>query len=235
MENTFTKISRPNITQEQIMETLSTCYKKATNGIPSSKSCNELAEEYLNKYKDPDLAAKRLITFQIVKCSSSGFITGLGGVITLPVTLPANIVSVLYIQLRMIATIAVIGGYDVKSDEVQTLVYLCLINSSIADICKQAGINIANKTTLALLKKLPGSVLTKINQKVGFRLLTKFGEKGAINLFKLVPVVGGLIGAGFDFAGTKVIANKAHKTFILGTIDDDSTSEEIMDIEFKDG
>ncbi|GHU58843.1 hypothetical protein AGMMS49975_25800 [Clostridia bacterium] len=216
--NKIKSIKMPTLTQEQIVELLDSLYEKAIEGVPGSKPCGLLAQEYLEKYKDPDIAVKRFIRFQLAKCSTSGFVTGLGGIITLPVTLPANIVSVLYIQLRMIATIAVIGGYDVKSDEVQTLAYMHLVGASVTDICKAAGINIANKTTTALLKKLPSSVLTKINQKVDFRLLTKFGEKGAINLVKLVPVAGGLVGAGFDFVGTKVIATKAYKTFILDSI-----------------
>jgi hypothetical protein len=39
---------------------------------------------------------------------------------------------------------------------------------------------------------MSSGILKKINQKVGFRLVTKFGEKGIINLSKLIPVVGGL-------------------------------------------
>lgn len=39
----------------------------------------------------------------------------------------------------------------------------------------------------SMIKKIPGTVLIKINQKVGWRLLTKFGEKGTVNLVKLVP------------------------------------------------
>lgn len=45
-------------------------------------------------------------------------------------------------------------------------------------------------------------------------MLTKFGEKGAINIGKAVPVVGGIVGGGFDFATTKIIANNAYKLFI---------------------
>lgn len=59
-------------------------------------------------------------------------------------------------------------------------------------------------------------MLTRINQGVGFRLVTKFGSKGLINLGKAVPVVGGVISGGFDFAETRVIANRAYKMFILG-------------------
>ena len=117
------------------------------------------------------------------------------------------------------AALAAIGGYDVHSDEVQTLVYLCLVGSSLTDVGKSTGIKIANKVTTNMLKKLPGAVLTKINQKVGFRLLTKFGTKGAVNLVKVVPVAGALVGAGIDYGSTKLIADKAYNAFLLGKIE----------------
>lgn len=41
-----------------------------------------------------------------------------------------------------------------------------------------------------LVKKIPNEVIKNINQKVGFRLLTKFREKGVINLGKCIPLVG---------------------------------------------
>ena len=37
------------------------------------------------------------------KCAASGFLTGFGGFLTLPINVPANLSSVLYVQLRMIA------------------------------------------------------------------------------------------------------------------------------------
>lgn len=207
------------ITQEQMMELLDKCYSGAINGIPGSKSCEVLAKEYLSKYADPKVSAKKFIDNQVAKCTTSGFVTGLGGLITLPVAIPANVASVLYIQIRMIASLAVMGGNNLNDDEVQTLVYLCLVKTSIADVCKSAGVQVANKVTLNLLKKLPGTVLTKINQKVGFRLITKFGEKGVVNLVKLVPIAGGVVGGSVDFVGTKLIANKAYKVFLLNEIE----------------
>ncbi len=206
-------------TQEQMMELLDKCYTSAMNGLPGSQSCEAVAEEYMSKYPDIEVAVKKMVDAQIAKCTTSGFLTSLGGLITLPVAIPANVASVLYIQIRMIGTMAVMGGYDLQDDEVQTLVYLSLVKTSIADICKGTGIQIANKVTMSMLKKLPGTVLTKINQKAGFRLLTKFGEKGAINLVKMVPIAGGVVGGGVDFIGTKSIARKAYNTFILGNIE----------------
>lgn len=64
-----------------------------------------------------------------------------------------------------------------------------------------------------MIKKVPGEVLKKINQAVGFRLVTKFGEKGVVNLGKMIPVAGALIGAGVDTVSTQVIANHALSVF----------------------
>ena len=136
----------------------------------------------------------------------------------MPVTIPANISSVLYVQMRMIACLAHMGGYDVSCDQVQTLVYACLAGISVDQIVKQVGIQFGVKFTTAMVKKIPGTVLTKINQKVGFRFLTKFGEKGLINIGKAVPVVGGVIGGILDFAETKIIADRAYRMFILGDL-----------------
>lgn len=58
-------------------------------------------------------------------------------------------------------------------------------------------------------------MLQKINKLVGFRFITKAGEKGVVNLTKCLPVVGGIVGGGFDIATTKIIANNAYKLFIL--------------------
>lgn len=65
-----------------------------------------------------------------------------------------------------------------------------------------------------LIKKIPGKVLTEINQKVGFRFITKFGTKGIVNLGKLLPGVGAVVGRGLDLVETKVIADRAYKWFL---------------------
>jgi hypothetical protein len=93
------------------------------------------------------------------------------------------------------------------------LVYICLCGNSAKEIASQAGIKLGNKLAMSLVKKIPGEVLIKINKKVGFRLLTKFGETGVINIGKMVPVVGGFVGGGFDLVSTKIIAKIAKKTF----------------------
>ena len=132
----------------------------------------------------------------------------------------------------MIACIAYMSGYDIKSDQVQSLVYACLAGVSVNEIFKQTGVKIGIKLSESAIKKIPGKTLTKINQKVGFRLVTKFGQKGVINLNKLLVGVGGLISGGIDYAETKVIANRAYKWFVEGdlSVENEDCNEEIQTI-----
>ena len=202
--------------QEQMMDLLDDLYAQCVNGIKKvSPSIEDLADDYLNKNSNIEEAAKSFINFQIAKCTTTGFITSLGGLITLPIAIPADVGSVLYVQMRMIATLAYMGGFDVDCDQVKTLIYACLAGVALDNIFKKAGINFGNKIAVAMIKKIPVNVVRLINKKVGMRLLTKFGEKGIVNLGKAVPIVGGIIGGGVDFAETKFIANRSYKMFIL--------------------
>lgn len=217
------------VTQEDIMKVLNNCYEKALNGVPKvSPSIEEFAKNYLDKETNNNKAAKAMIKNQVVKCTTSGFLTGFGGIITLPVTIPANVGSVLYVQMRMIACIAYLAGYDLKSDQVQTLVYACLAGVAVTDVIKQAGIKFGIKLTNATIKKIPGKALIKINQKVGFRFITKAGTTGIINLSRVVPFVGAVAGGGIDYFETKAIANRAYKWFFKNdfSVDDNQNKKE---------
>lgn len=202
---------------------------ESINGVPKvSPSIEEFAKNYLDKETNNNKAAKAMIKNQVVKCTTSGFLTGFGGIITLPVTIPANVGSVLYVQMRMIACIAYLAGYDLKSDQVQTLVYACLAGVAVTDVIKQAGIKFGIKLTNATIKKIPGKALIKINQKVGFRFITKAGTTGIINLSRVVPVVGAVAGGGIDYFETKAIANRAYKWFFKNdfSVDDNQNKKE---------
>lgn len=193
------------ITESNMGKVLDWAYSKAINGIPGTDTAYDLANNYLVKNGNVDAAISSLINWQTTKCATSGFLSGLGGLVTLPVAVPANIASVIYVQMRMIASIAHLRGYDLKDDQVQTFVYACLTGQSAAEFIKSAGIQFGLKLGQAQVKRIPGEIIKKINQAVGFRLVTKFGSKGVINLGKLVPVLGGVIGGTFDAASTKTM------------------------------
>ena len=198
-----------------MMQLLDKAYDAAVSGsVPGTDSAEDLARDYQNDYDEPLKAAEALVRWQNVKAGTSGFVTGLGGLITIPVALPANITSVIYVQIRMIAAIAKIGGYDLHDDRVKTLVFVCLAGNSAKDVLKNAGISVATAAAKGLIKQIPKTVIGQINKAVGFRLITKFGTKGAVNLGKAVPFIGGVLGAAMDAAATNAIGNVAIKTFI---------------------
>lgn len=214
--------------EKGVMQLLDSCYEKCLKGIPVvSPNVEEMANDYLNKYKTNEEACKAMLKNQLVKCTTSGFLTGFGGFITLPVTIPANVGSVIYVQMRMIACTAYMAGYDLNSDQTQTFIYACLAGVSLNGLIKPAAIKVGTKLAKTGIQKIPGKVLTKINQKVGFRLITKFGEKGVINLGKLLPVVGSFVGGLMDLAETKTISKRAYKWFMKGDFSSKNKKEDI--------
>lgn len=199
----------------KMLKVLDWAYEKSLNGIPGvSDPIEVFASSYTKGAGTTVQNVNSLIRWQISKTTTSGFLTGLGGLITLPVAIPADISTGIYVHMRMIAAIAHIGGYDIKDDKVKSLIYLCLVGESVKDILKDGGIVIGSKLAMSSLKSVSGKTLTKINRMVGFRLVTKFGEKGAVNLIKFIPVAGGIIGGTVNAIGTNTIGNLARKTFI---------------------
>lgn len=201
-----------------VMRTLDWAYTKAINGLPGVDSAEEMAANYLNGVGSHSEKVNSLIRWQNTKAATSGFVSGLGGVVTMPIAIPANIASVLYVQIRMIAAIARMSGYDLNDDRVKTMVYVCLCGNSAKDVFKDFGIAFGKKFAESAIRKISGKTLTAINQKVGFRLVTKFGEKGLLNLGKMVPLLGGIVGGTVDATTTNIIGNVARDTFIRGEI-----------------
>ena len=199
--------------EKKVMEVLDKLYGYTMKGLPNSKPAETLAHEYMSRYGTIEKAVNAMVENQVKKCTATGFLTGLGGVITLPITLPADVTSAMYVQMRMIAAIAVMHGYRVNDDAVKTMVYYVLLNIELYDILKQVGIKFTNKAAMKALDKLPAKVLVKINQKIGFRFITKAGEKGIINIVKIIPFLGGFVNGAMNLVETKRIANRAIKAF----------------------
>ncbi|MCU0663654.1 MAG: EcsC family protein [Myxococcota bacterium] len=210
-------MGQKKLDKNTIYKALDWGYDKAVNGVPGLDSAEELAQSYMKEGGSKIDQANSLIRWQIAKAGTSGFVTGLGGLLTLPVAIPANIASVLYVQLRMIAAIAHMGGHDIREDQVRTLAYLCLCGSAATDVVKDVGIQIGWRVTKTAIQRISGETLKRIDQAVGFRLLTKFGQTGVVNLGKVIPILGGIVSGAFDSVTTNTIGNVARQTFIEAT------------------
>ena len=200
--------------EKAMTKLLNWSYEKAVNGLPGMGTAEELARDYMKGGGNIIDQVNSLIRWQNTKCATSGFLTGVGGLITLPVAIPANISSVIYVQLRMIAAIAYMGGHDLRNDRVKTMAFACLCGSSLKDLLKDVGVQVGKQISITLIKRIPIEMIKEINKMVGFRLVTKFGQKGLINLGKAVPIVGGVIGGAIDGYSTNVIGDVAREVFI---------------------
>lgn len=224
-DSAITNIVAESAEQEQIekgskmLQIMDWAFEKANGNVPGFGTSQEMAQKYLNKYGSVHKAIDKLINWQITSAATAGFVTNLGGLPAMPITLPANIAGVMAIQLRMIGAIAELGGFHENTEEKKTGMYLCLLGSQAGDVLSKTASQFAVKFATASLKKVPGAVLTKINQQVGFRLLTKFGEKGLLNIHKAIPILGGVVSGTIDGFSTYAIAKAAKALFLNDIIE----------------
>lgn len=183
------------------------------NGLGVLPSAEKVASDHLKSADNVEDAIKSIIAWRTTHAVGTGFATGLGGFAAMPITLPAGMAAAYAIGANTAAAIACLRGYDIHSDQVRTMVLCCLLGEGVEQVLKTAGIQVGNKMAQNLIKQVPGKVLIEINKKVGFRLITKAGEKGVVNLMKIVPVVGGVIGGAFDGTFVNTCGKTAKKLF----------------------
>ncbi|MFZ5629424.1 MAG: EcsC family protein [Spirochaetota bacterium] len=218
--------SLPQDNQGAMERLLDTAYAQVLNGFGVFTPAERLAQEYLAQNAgDARRAAADLIGWQMTKAAASGFVTNLGGIGTLPVAIPANISSVIYLQLRMVAAIAIMAGYDVRSDKVRTLIYVTLLGSAAAEVLKEAGIKLGQRLTTAAIMRLTGQVARRMSSSAAARLMARLGLAQAGNLARLVPVAGGLIAGATDAAATKAIGQVALQVFLPVTVENPPAAE----------
>ena len=166
------------------------------------------------EHNDVEKAIKRLIVESVEAAGVNGFVTGLGGFIAMPVTVPANMAGALVINARLAAAIAYLRGYDPKDPHVRTVATLIAVGSNAQQIATTIGIKVGEKMAMQAIKQLPIKLIREINKKAGFMLLAKYGSKRSlITLAKGVPLVGGVIGGGVDATMTSVIGRTAKAMF----------------------
>ena len=178
-------------------------------------SARELADEALAKSGgDREQAINRLARTTVITGGIGGFVTGLGGFVTMPVSLPVNVAE-FYIQaVRMVGGIATLRGYDLAEPRVRTAVLLTLVGSDSDEVLKKAGMTSAGTAVTSFaLKGLPPGALMVVNKAVGFRLMRGVSEKVLSRFGRGIPVAGGLVGGGIDGFMMKKIADHAMKEF----------------------
>ncbi len=208
----FKKRKKPD--KESVIKAFNWAYDKAVIGVTGSHSAVKLAEGFMNKKGSLSENVDSLIKVQVLKCGTSGFLSGLGGLSTMAFALPASIMAAMYFHIRMIAAIAHMGGHNIYDERVRTLIFICLCGNVAKDIMEDVGIRLGAALSQETLKQLTTHIIIHIHQVVSTRLLARFVEKGGVLLGRGIPLLGGVIGGATDSFATFTIGKVAKKMFI---------------------
>jgi hypothetical protein len=184
-------------------------------GGPGLSSAKDLGEKYLN---DPAFTTKlerieALIKWEERKNFTSGFLTSLGGIMTLPIAIPASLGLNWILQTRMVAAMAHIGGFDIDDPPVRMSIALCLLGKKGKEIL---NLNIDDFETYLHKKRLsaiPSKTLTVINQAIAAKLMRIAAQKGLTRISKAIPLIGGVLGGVIDYRSCKDTAEFAKELF----------------------
>lgn len=182
-------------------------YDKAVSGIAGIESAETLAARYLIDAKgNVALAARNLIHWESIKAGSSGFLSGIGGVVALPVTLPLNITSVLFLQTRLVAALACLGQHRLSDERIRAMAGLCL--------CGNAAKALLQDLTLQAVDRWTAIISQQVAEKTLTLFTTRAGLVSAENIVRLIPLAGGVVSGAVDIASTRTIGRIASTTFL---------------------
>ncbi|MGB7819367.1 MAG: EcsC family protein [Ornithinibacter sp.] len=178
-------------------------------------SAAEVADAALEAHGgDHDEAVKAVVRNHVLMGGAEGFVTSLGGFVTLPIALPVNVLSFYVLATRMTAAVAHLRGYDTDQQQIRSAVLLTLVGADADDLLAKAGMAAPSGglTNLAA-QRLPGPAAMVVRKGVGFRLLASVGKNLFTRFGRAVPVVGGVIGGGIDAWMLHRVADTAREEF----------------------
>lgn len=177
------------------------------------RSAQSVVDLALAEHRQVEPAIDAMVRSHLRLAAANGFVTSLGGFVVLPIALPANVLGFYLVATRMVAGIASSRGHDIDKPDVRSAVLLALVGADADDLLTKASdAGSAHLVGLAA-ERLPGPVLMAVRKGVIFRLLNRIGKKSFARFGKVVPVAGGLVGAGLDTYLLKRIADHARLEF----------------------
>lgn len=164
----------------------------------------------LNPNISKDELTRKIVNRKSFKNGLVGAVTGLGGFITLPVTIPTDLVVSWKIQIFMVLAVARAYGHDTKTADIKTDIYLILAGDSAKEALKRVGIEVGKSVTKKAINKIVTlEVMKKIWTYIPRKIITKAGEKSLTSFVKMVPLVGAPIGFVCDWLSAKAVGKIA--------------------------
>ena len=137
-------------------------------------------------------------------------LTSLGGLVTLPFTLPAGLLSSLVFQAEIMLTVAHIYGHDLEHEDRYLDLLLLFLGNSVHEVMKRLGIAAGQRLTRSMVQRVfTREIMYAIWRVVGKEVLTKAGTKSTFSLMRAVPLVAAPIGFAFDYAAARALGKAA--------------------------
>lgn len=188
---------------------------RAINGFPGFPGAREVARRHLSRRRDVDAAVRDVIDQHVRLAGAQGFVTNLGGVVAMPVTIPANLAGIALLQVRMVAATLHLRGYDVDDPRVRTAALMVLLGEDDVRKGVKSGTFPGLPHNIAVSRgDLDPQLLERIASDVMGDLTTRIGGKHAtLTVMKGVPVLGGAVSAGVDAYSTYLIGRYVNREF----------------------
>ncbi|ALB49562.1 hypothetical protein AFK64_02930 [Cronobacter sakazakii] len=182
-------------------------YALAVEGTAVTDSAAVLADCYLQNGMSRAEAAESLVLYESLKACGSGFSSGLAGGALLPLTVTADVCSSLFIQMRLCAAVAIIGGHDTADPRVRLLCWGALAGDACSDAI--SGIIARLLTRARDLPQAETALLTVVRDA----LLLKSSHV-LLRESLLLPLLGGVINGGAAWLITRLTGQLAIHLFI---------------------
>ncbi|QGF22907.1 hypothetical protein [Raineyella fluvialis] len=130
----------------------------ALDGTLAFTSAGRMAARAGGRARHPEAAIATVVRRHANGVAVGGFLTGLGGFLTLLVALPVNVVEFHLQAIRMVGAIARLRGYDLTDERVRTAVLLSVAGDDSHAILRQAGLGlggISGRLTDQLTGRMP--------------------------------------------------------------------------------
>jgi EcsC protein family len=202
----------PGLTSSFVREAL----HRAIVGVGPLPSASRAAEAQLREQKgDVDAAVHEVIENHVRYAAAQGFVTNLGGLVTVALTIPTNITGLALIQCRMVAGIAHLRGHDLDDPRVRNAILTTLLGEdSVNGLVKKRKLP-APPMALATAPLHDPHLDTIISAEVTAELVTRVaGKKLATTIGRRIPIAGGFIGLGADAYATWKVGRYADRELL---------------------
>lgn len=148
---------------------------------------------------DVEAAIEALSNQHIKFAAAQGFVTNLGGFVSMAVTMPANVTGVAIVQCHLAAGIVHLRGYELDDPRVRNAILTCLLGEDVVkDLVKKERIP-APPMALATSPVYDPSLDNQVASAVTTELFGKVaGRRAAALVGRKIPLLGGGVGAATD-------------------------------------